>query len=351
MPAASPSWIERLVTPLTVTLAVCAVWAVWTAGEVRREPVGVLIHVGQRFLDQGEGASATIDRHHVTAGEPTGYDGQFFYYMALDPRRSPAYMDEPTYRYSRVVYPFLVRAVSVGRPAAIPWALLFVNLAAVAGGTYALALLLRRRGASPSTQALRGLTPGLYIAVTHDLSEPLAYALVLAGLVAWWWDDRPRLWQAGVLLGLAGLTRETTLLFPVALAVAAALGLADGTERRSGRDLRSALVLAASRSSRTPRCGSSCSPGSDPRAPPRRPFASPCFPSAASSPTGRSIAAPRAALGRRPAAFSPSASSPGSRGGLGPTLLALVLNVVFLSSSCRRPRTTRSSARPGSRWG
>src|SRR6476646_4375370 len=136
MPAASPSWIERLVTPLAVTLAVSAVWAVWTAGQIRREPVGALVHVGQTFLDQGKGASETIDRH-VTAGPRTGYDGQFFYFMALDPRHSPSYMDEPTYRYSRVVYPFLVRAVTLGRPAAIPWGLLLVNLAAVAGGTYA----------------------------------------------------------------------------------------------------------------------------------------------------------------------------------------------------------------------
>ena len=38
------------------------------------------------------------------------------------------------------------------------------------------------------------------------------------------------------------------------------------------------------------RCVSSSPPGSDRRAPRRRPFASPCFPSAACSPTGRSIA-------------------------------------------------------------
>ena len=86
MPAASASWIDRLTTPLAVTLAVSAIWAIWTVGQIRRAPVGALVNVGQTFLDQGKGASETIDRHHVAVGQVTGYDGQFFYYTALDPR-------------------------------------------------------------------------------------------------------------------------------------------------------------------------------------------------------------------------------------------------------------------------
>jgi len=223
---------------------VSAIWAIWTVGQIRRAPVGALVNVGQTFHDQGKGASETIDRHHVAVGQVTGYDGQFFYYTALDPRHSPSYIDEPGYLYSRVVYPFLARLISFGRPAAVPLALLIINLAAVAGGTYALALLLRLRGASPVFAALYGLAPGLYIAVKHDLSEPLAYALVLAALVAWWWDDdRQRPWLVGAIFALAVLTRESTYLFPLALAVAALLGLQDGLERRRDRDVRSALIV------------------------------------------------------------------------------------------------------------
>jgi hypothetical protein len=245
VPAPRRSWIDRVNTPLAVTLAVMAVWTVWAAGETRREPVWALVHVGEMFLAKGEGSSTAIDRQHAPSVGPIGYDGQFFYFTAVDPRGAPAYMDEPTYRYGRVLYPFVVRAVSLGRAAAVPWAMFLVNLAAVAGGTFALALLLRRRGASPVYAAFYGFAPGLYVAVAHDLAEPLAYALVLAGLAAWWWDDRPRPWLAGVLFGLAGLARESTLLFPLALAIAAFFGLRDGIERRQGRDRRSALILAA----------------------------------------------------------------------------------------------------------
>jgi len=72
VPTAGPSVIDRLTTPVAVTLAVCAVWAVWTIGEVRREPVGELANVGQMFLDKGKGSSTTIDRHHIRATQPIG---------------------------------------------------------------------------------------------------------------------------------------------------------------------------------------------------------------------------------------------------------------------------------------
>jgi hypothetical protein len=229
---------------LIIALVVASVWSIWAVGAVRRETIGARVHVGTMFLAQGAGSSEVIDRDHVQPVGEFGYDGQFFYYMALDPGAAPAYLDKPaSYRYARALYPFAARATAVGRPSLVPWTLLLINLVAVVGGTLALALMLQRRGASPYFALLFGFAPGLYEAVSRDLSEPLAYSLVLVALAVWWWDDKPRPWSAAILFGLAGITRETTLIFPLALAAAALFGLRDGIEPRRGRDLRSAIVL------------------------------------------------------------------------------------------------------------
>ena len=141
-----------------------------------------------------------------------------------------------------MLYPLLARALAFGDAGLVPATLLLVNLAAVALGTLALAALLRRRGASPWWALLFAGYPGIYLAVGHDLSEPLAYALVAGGLYAL--DRTGVAWPvpAALLFGLAGIARETSLVFPVALAACVALGL--GERGREPRRWRAAALLA-----------------------------------------------------------------------------------------------------------
>ena len=211
---------------LNATLVVAAFYVLWAVRYLSRHSPADLGLVGRHWLAQGHGSSKAIDALAPHAGGTVGYDGQFNVFLALDLRHAHRYIDEPAYRSSRILASMLARVVGAGQPAAIPTALLVVNIAAVLAGTFALALLLRWHRLSEWFALLYGCSPALFVAVDRDLNEPVAYALVVGGMLAF---DRGRMVPAASLLGLAGVARETTLLFPLALTIALLLGL--GIER------------------------------------------------------------------------------------------------------------------------
>jgi len=149
-----------------------------------------------------------------------GYDGQFAYYIALDPLGAVPHIDVPAYRYQRILYPLLSRFLAFGDPAFIPWAMLLVNLVALAAGTYFTERMLEGFGVSPLYAVTYGLFPGLLLSVRLDLNEPLAYGLVQAGVYAY---ERKRPLAGAGLLGLACLAKETSLPFVAGYAMAFAL--------------------------------------------------------------------------------------------------------------------------------
>lgn len=134
------------------------------------------------------------------------------------------YVDDPSYRYGRIVYPMLARALALGRPALIPYALILINWLALAGGTLALAVLLWRRGVSPWLALIYGLYPGLVFALRRDLTEPLAFALVALAIYLFDQGTRRSVGWAGAGFALATLTRESTAIFGVTYAAASLLG-------------------------------------------------------------------------------------------------------------------------------
>jgi len=136
--------------------------------------------------------------------------------MALDPKLARHYLDDPPYRYSRALYAGLGRLVAGGNSAAVPIALLAINWLAIGIGTAAFALLMARGRQSVWLALLYGLAPGLVLGVHRDLTEPLAYAFAILGVLALTSGRPHRLLVAGALFGLAGLARQTTLLFPLA---------------------------------------------------------------------------------------------------------------------------------------
>lgn len=181
-----------------------------------------LIHVGSKYINANQAGSVIRPRPGWTY-EADGYDGQFVYYIALDPVGARSHLDVPVYRYTRILYPMAARAAALGRPDLLPWTLIGINVAAVVAGVLALGSWLARRGQPAMIAAAYGLYPGLFISATYDLTEPLCYALALAGVLCLDSTWRLRHVGAGLLFGLAALTREQALVFTAAYAAAAFL--------------------------------------------------------------------------------------------------------------------------------
>jgi hypothetical protein len=145
-----------------------------------------------------------------------GYDGQQSYAIALDPFGPAQGLDYPAYRYLRILYPLLARVLALGWPPLIPWTMLIVNLAAAGLSAGFLASLLEGRGVHGAWALVVILSFNYLIVVRFDLTEPLALALALAGV---WAFERDRLGLAGLAFAAGALSREITLVFPLALAL------------------------------------------------------------------------------------------------------------------------------------
>ena len=217
-------WAVRSVaTPARVAVTALVVYAALATVLVASHGVDSLANVGQQMAAHSS-VSPTINSH-LHPGTVTGYDGQFFYAMALDPARAYHYADAPNYRYSHILYPMLARAVAFGQADWVAAALILVNLLAIALGTFCVAALLARRGMPPAFAALYFLFPGLLVSFAFDLSEPLAYGLAALGLLllSGWLSPR-RIGVAAFAFSLAALARESTLLIAAVVAVVYVLG-------------------------------------------------------------------------------------------------------------------------------
>jgi len=202
----------------------------------RGNPTG-FIRFGREWVTETHPpAGAVIDT-------PTGYDGQYFWALAQDPlllaKRTVASFKDAGFRLQRIAYPALAYALAAGRTAALPWTLLAINLAVVIAITMAFAAYARRRGWSGWWALGVGLLPGLQFATMGDMSDALAVACMLGGLMAW---ERRRRWTAAGLLAVAALAREPMLLAVAALAIDA--GARWWSCRREPGALRRAVAAA-----------------------------------------------------------------------------------------------------------
>ncbi len=159
-----------------------------------------------------------------------GYDGQFYYRLALDPANWHATafgitMDQ-SYRYTRLGYPLLAWIFSLGQHQLVPVVLVALNLFGVA----AMALLGGMFARESGRHALWGLAFaayfGLVISVGRDTAEPLAEACMLGGLLAYRRGTSPMYLLATALFTVGAITRETILFAPAAIAVTRLIAMA-----------------------------------------------------------------------------------------------------------------------------
>lgn len=222
--------IARRLTALTAThvaVLVLVVYVGWVAAYFATgHEIRDFIRIGPHFV-------SLSDRSGVIRFDPNyaylpnrdarlqggGYDGQFYYYLAADPKNARYYMDYPGYRYLRPLYPAVARTAALSRTDLVPWTLLLVNLIAVGAGTFLLARWLENRNQPAWPALLYGLSPGLLVAVQRDLAEPLAYALVIAAVYAFDVRHRRQWALSALLFALAVLTRQTTAIFAVVAAL------------------------------------------------------------------------------------------------------------------------------------
>jgi hypothetical protein len=176
----------------------------------------------------------------VMIGDPNaaGYDGQFYYRLALDPfnwnKTAFGITMDQSYRYTRIGYPVLAWLVSLGQHQLVPVALVAINLLGVAAMAFLGGMFARESG----RHALWGLAFaayfGLVISVGRDTAEPLAEACLLGGLLAY---RRSKPVLAACLFAVGAITRETILLAPAAIAVIRLVAIARRRERPGLADL------------------------------------------------------------------------------------------------------------------
>ena len=209
-------------SPLGVAVAVLLFQVAWVGLLFARGfEVRDFIGLGRAYVVRGDQSGPIhIDpAYHYTANG-IGYDGQWAYYIAVDPGRARAHLDGPSYRLGRILYPALARLLALGRASLVPYALLALNLGAVFAGCLAIGAWLRRRDRSAWWAAVFGLFPGITIAVHRDLTEVVAYSLAALAVLALDSRSRRRWVLGGLLFAAAVLARETTAVFAVVYALA-----------------------------------------------------------------------------------------------------------------------------------
>jgi hypothetical protein len=192
------NWLRPWTVVAAVTVAHIAIILVLHQGD----PMA-LVNIGTRF-DPG------------LPGGSMGYDGQYSYQIARDPFEGWIHIDDPAYRYQRVLYPLFAKILAAGKVDWIPWSLLTVNIFSIVLGVLVTEEIMVHYGANRWYALVYGLNIGMLSAVRLDLNEPLAFLLFMFGVLCF---IRERMMLSALLFGMASLTKEVTLVLSLGFVV------------------------------------------------------------------------------------------------------------------------------------
>jgi hypothetical protein len=198
--------------PLPLALAILALYTALMAVQLHLHhwDVTTFITAGDIFVHR-EQLTAPIA---ILPNSP-GYDGEFYYRLALDPftRDVTAFgitLDNPATRMQRIGYPLLGWVFSLGQIKLLPWVMVALNLAGLFIITVLSTTLAARRGLPVWLGLAPAFYPGFVLTLTRDTTE---IAAVTFGFTALFLALQRRPWRAAPFAAFGVITRETTLLY------------------------------------------------------------------------------------------------------------------------------------------
>jgi hypothetical protein len=145
----------------------------------------------------------------------TGYDGQFYHYIAHDPflrSNLKSFIDDPRLRYRRILVPFLAYGLALGDSRFIDPAYDAVCLLSIALGVYWSSRVAQNAGLAAAWGLLFLALPAVPITIDRLVVDGGLAALTAAFL----YYSRSSSWKLFCVLACAALTRETGFLLVLA---------------------------------------------------------------------------------------------------------------------------------------
>ncbi len=163
--------------------------------------------------NEKEGVAKEYFQKGMVIFDGGGYDGQFYYYVAMDPFLEKGYFKN-AYRQQRILYPLLARCLAFGNEGLIPYTLYIINLLSVAVGMFFLILILRQYSLHPMWSLFYGLSPSSIMTIQYDLPSPLSIALIIAAV---YFYANKRIFFTAIFMALSFLTREDSIVILIPL--------------------------------------------------------------------------------------------------------------------------------------